>query len=395
MIDKIKSAVESAMPRAALLRHAIHSNPELSFCERGTAKLVCDTLSSLGVEYVSGVAGTGVVAKIGGDAGGGGKTVLIRADMDALPVSENTGLEFSSKNPGVMHACGHDMHTAILLCTAIVLSELKEMLSGRVILMFQPGEETSGGAKPMIESGALDIGNVDSCIALHVEPSLNVGQARFKAGAAYACPDEFCIKIKGKSGHAAAPHRCIDPIVTAAQVITALQAIPSRMIDPMESSVLSVCSVSGGSAYNVIPGEVVIGGTARTFSSSTRDLMEESIGRITAQVCAAYGAEFEYKFDRLFPPLINDEETIKRLKDSAANYLSSSNIFTGGMPTMAGEDFSYLTSAVKSSALFWLGSTPEGYEKQPLHSESLVVADECIRYGTEIFADYTIRYLSE
>ncbi len=395
MIELIKKTVEQSMPEIIKIRHKIHQNPELSFEEYNTANIVCGVLDKMGIEYKSEIAGTGILGIIRGERQSGNpKTVLIRADMDALPVTERTELKFKSQNNGVMHACGHDVHTSVLLCCAVVLSKLKDKFSGSVKLMFQPGEETTGGAEPMIDAGILCSPDVDSCVALHIEPSLNVGMASFKAGAAYSCPDEFFIKIKGKGGHAAAPHECIDPIVIAAQTITMLQTIPSRLSNPFNPMVVSVCAINGGSAYNIIPNEVTLRGTARSFSDSDRNMLEEKIELAVRQVCAMYGADYEYNFDRLFPPLINDTETINALKTSAQNYLEPENIITATEPTMAGEDFSYLTRAVKSSALFWLGSTPNGYKKYPLHNERLIADDECIKYGAEIFTDYVLNFLS-
>lgn len=392
----IKENVKSVLSEAVKIRHTLHENPELSFKEYNTAKIICGKLDELGIKYTSGIAGTGVLAEIYGikPSGGGTKTVLIRGDMDALPVTENTGLEFSSKCENVMHACGHDVHTSTLLCCAMVLNNLKDRFSGCVKLMFQPGEETSGGAEPMISAGILKNPNVDTCVALHIEPSLMVGEARFKAGAAYSSPDEFEIKIKGKGGHGALPHLCTDPIVIAAEIITALQTIPSRMIDPFEPAVVSVCSIHGGSAYNVIPDTVTIGGTARSFNLEIRDKLDTEIENTVKSICELYGAEYEYKFDRLFPPLINDEDTILRLKTSAEKYLDG-NIIYGGNPTTAGEDFAYLPLNVKRSALFWLGSTESGQPVNPLHSDKLIVSDSCIEYGAEIFVDYALRFLND
>ncbi len=397
MIDIIKAEVERALPKAIELRHKIHRSPELSFEEFETSKTVCGLLEELGIEYKAGIAGTGVLGIIRGEkhCGGKSKTVLIRGDMDALPVCENSGVGFASEKRGVMHACGHDMHTSVLLCCAMVLSRMRDKFSGCVKLMFQPGEETSGGAKPMIDLGVLKNPHVDSCVALHVEPSLNVGQARFKAGAAYACPDEFYIKIKGRGGHAAAPHESIDPILIASQVVCTLQTIVSRIANPLNPMVVSVCSIKGGEAYNVIPDEVEFKGTARSFSNEDRNMLEEKIELAVKQACEMYGADYEYKFDRLFPPLINNEKTIMSLKSSAEKYLASENVIYGGDLTMAGEDFSYLTEEVEESALFWLGSTPIGAEKHPLHSDKLVVDDECLKYGTEIFVDYVLNYLND
>lgn len=396
-IEFIKNSVDLAIPDTLKLRHKIHQNPELSFKEFDTQNLISDRLSELGISHETGIAKTGVLATITGTKptyNNTARTVLIRGDMDALPVQEDTNLEFASTNNGVMHACGHDIHTSTLLCCADVLSKNKDKFSGTVKLMFQPGEETTGGAEPMIKSGVLDNPKVDTCIALHIEPLLYVGQVRLKDGAAYSSPDEFSIKIIGKGGHAAYPHKCIDPIVIAANVVSELQTISSRMIDPFEPVVVSVCSIHGGTAFNVIPDEVSILGTARSFSPDTRDKLEEKIETVVKNICNLHGASYEYQFTRLFPSLINDKETINRLTKSANKFLDPENIIIGGNPTAAGEDFSYLALNVPSSALFWLGSTNPGEKIHPLHSDKLIASDECIKLGAEIFLGYTFDFLS-
>lgn len=395
-IEFIKNAVKLAIPKTLGLRHKIHENPELSFEEVSTQELISKRLTELQIEHKTNIAKTGILAIITGTkpTNNPTKTVLIRGDMDALPVLENTNLLFSSKNNGVMHACGHDIHTAVLLCCAEVLSQNKDKFSGNVKLMFQPGEETTGGALPMIKSGILINPNVDTCIALHVEPSLYVGQVRLKSGAAYSSPDEFTIKIIGKGGHAAYPHQCIDPIVISANIISQLQTISSRMVDPFEPVVVSVCSIHGGTAFNVIPDEVNILGTARSFSAKARDLLEEKIEVVVKNICNLHGAGYEYKFNRLFPSLINDKETIDKLTDSAKKFLEPENVLIGGNPTAAGEDFAYLPLDVASSALFWLGSTDSGSEIHPLHSDKFVASDDCIQFGAEIFLDYTLNFLN-
>lgn len=393
--NTIKENTRLVLPDIIKIRHTLHENPELSFKEFNTAKLICSALDELGIKYTSGIAGTGILAEIYGlmPLGSSSKTVLLRGDMDALPVKENTGLPFSSKCDNVMHACGHDVHTSIILCCAAVINRLKNRFSGCVKFMFQPGEETSGGAEPMIRAGILENPKVDSCAALHIEPSLRVGEARFKPGSAYSSPDEFEIKIIGKGGHGAQPHLCIDPIVIASEIISGLQTIASRIIDPFEPAVVSVCAVHGGDAYNVIPDTVTIGGTARSFNLATRDMLDSEIESTVKSVCKRYGASYKYKFDRLFPPLINDEETILRLKDSAEKYLNG-NIIVGGDPTTAGEDFAYLPMHIKNSALFWLGCTEADDEPHPLHSDKLIVSDSCIEYGAEILTDYALSFLS-
>ena len=387
MINKIKNTIGEILPEIIEIRHEIHQNPELSFEEISTAALVCSILDKYGIEYKSKIAGTGVLGAIRGEKPGSGKTILLRADMDALPIDEKSGAAFASKNPGVMHACGHDIHTSVLLCAAIALSKLRIEFSGTVKLMFQPGEETTGGAEPMIKAGVLDDPKVDICAALHVEPSLNAGEAGFKSGAFYACPDEFDIVIKGRGGHAATPDKCLDPIAIAAQLVTMIENLPTRVLSPLSPAAVSVCKISGGSAYNIIPESASLGGSVRVFSEHDRALMENGIKNAATALCAAYGADLEYEYRRLFLPLINDEGVTAALKTSADKYVDTITITE---PTMAGEDFSYLTDAVKTSALFWLGSTEPGAAPYPLHSEKFFASDKCVEYGAEIFCDFVL-----
>lgn len=391
MVNEIKNNVREILPRIIELRHKIHMNPELSFEEKETAALIRHELDNHGIEYRSGIAGTGILGEIKGKKSGNGKTLLIRADMDALPICEKSGINFDSQNKGVMHACGHDIHTSVLLCCAIVLNKMRDMFSGTVKFMFQPGEETTGGAEPMIRDGILENPKVDSCIALHVEPSMRVGTAGFKSGAFYACPDEFDIVIKGKGGHAATPQKCADPVIAAAQIIMAIDSLPGRLVNPLDPAAVSVCMINGGSAYNVIPDSVRLGGSVRVFSESDRKLMEESIGKTANEICSIYGAECEYEYRRLFLPLINNDTATNLLKKSAAKYVKTVTLTE---PTMAGEDFSFLTDAVKFSALFWLGCSEDNAEVYPLHSERFFASDKCIEYGAEIFCDYALEFLN-
>lgn len=388
--QSIKETVGKILPEIVQFRHKIHENPELSFEEFETADAVCRVLDKYGIEYTRGIAGTGILGIIRGEKSGAEKTLLIRADMDALPVCEMSGAEFASKNQGVMHACGHDIHTSVLLCCGIALSQMGEEFSGTVKLMFQPGEETTGGALPMIEAGVLEGPKVDSCIALHVEPSMAVGTAGFKTGAFYACPDEFDIVVRGKGGHVATPQKCTDTVTAAAQIVSAIGNLRHELISPMSPAAVSVSIIEGGSAYNAIPDTVHLGGSVRAFSEAERSLLENAIEKAGRKICEIHGADMEYEYRRLFMPLINDDETSNLLKKSADNYLETVTLTE---PTMAGEDFAYLADRVKSSALFWLGSTEEGARGYPLHSERFFGSDKCIEYGAEIFCHYTLEFL--
>ncbi len=375
-------------------RRYLHQNPELSGHETETMRYICAQLDEMNVSYQSGVAGSGVVAEIG-SAEKGERVLAIRADMDALPITEETNMSFSSCCKGVMHACGHDAHTAILLTVCEYLQKHREELNGRMKFFFQPLEETSGGAEPMIAAGVLDNPAVDACIALHLDPELDSGKIRVKDGTVYASPDDFEIVIHGKSGHGAQPELCIDPILTAAHIITALQTVVSRRVDPLESAVVTIGSIHGGTCSNAIPESVTLVGTARAATNEMRSLLEAEIGRTVKGICESMGASYDYQFIRLFPPLINNEKIARQLHCSAARILGEENAVWGGKATMAGEDFSYFTQAIPG-AIFKLGCRNEkGGLTAPLHNAKFQPDESCMKYGAAIFADFAFNFLNQ
>ena len=380
-------------PQLIADRRYFHENPELSFCEYKTMDYICKRLDSLGISYQSGIAGTGILAEVKGCKDG--KCLLIRADMDALPITEKTNVSYASKNDGVMHACGHDVHTAILLSTCELLYQLRDEFCGTIKFAFQPGEETTGGAKPMIDAGILENPKVDACIALHVDSDLLTGTIRIKPGPAYASPDDFYITIKGKGGHGAEPHNAIDPIIIAAEIITQLQCIVSRNTNPFSSAVVTVGSVHAGDATNVIPDIAELSGTARSLDTKTREMLEKNIEAIVKSVCDAHKAEYKYHFDKLFPPLENDLDISNLIAKSANRCIGEENCLVGGLPTMAGEDFAYFSQAVPS-ALFKLGcrNEEEGITA-PIHNSLFNVDEACMAYGVAIFSDFALHFLKD
>ena len=398
IVKEIEGYVNSLEDELISIRRRIHSNPELSFEEFNTMNYVTEKLNEIGVDYTDRVCGTGVVAVVEGakskDKPSDFKSVLLRADMDALPIDENTGCEYASKLPGVMHACGHDAHTAILIETCRAVAHFKDRFDGVVKFVFQPGEETTGGAKPMIEAGVMSDPKIDACAALHMDPELEAGVIRTKSGPLYGSPDEFIIKITGKGGHGAEPQNCIDPILIASQIITGLQLIVSRSTDPFENAVVSVCSVHSGNARNVIPDSAVIEGTARSLKPSVREHIERSIEDVVKGVCSIYGAEYEYEFIRLYPPLINDESIAKMICASASKYLPPENVIYGGEATMAGEDFAYFAEKAPS-ALFKLGcGNKQSGITAPIHSPKFQIDESCLKYGVTIFTDFVLDFLN-
>ena len=390
----IKSLISDIEPKLIKIRQYLHANPELSFIEYNTHKYICSCLDNIGVEYTD-VTETGVVALIRGNkASDNPRTLLIRADIDALPVEEQSNKEYSSKNKGIMHACGHDAHTAILLGVCEIINNIRESFSGCVKLVFQPGEEATGGAKPMIDAGVLFAPRVDACVALHVDPDINAGSIRIKPGSLYASPDDFNITITGRGGHGAEPHNCIDPINISAHVITALMTLVSREINPFDEAVVSIGSIHSGTATNIIPDTAVITGTARSLTNEVRATLKKRIGEIANSVCNAYGAQCEYEFIELYPPLINDEVVAKQIYLSALEALGEDKCIWGGKATMAGEDFAYFTQEVPS-ALFKLGCRNERLGIiHPLHHSNFDIDEACLGVGVSAFVGFALDFLN-
>lgn len=393
MKDKIWNHAKAMEEQLVRDRRWIHQHPELSFQEYGTMEYICKRLDEIGVPYQKGIAETGVLATLQGKEEG--RCLLIRADMDALALEEKRECEYRSLHSNVMHACGHDAHTAILLNTCELLSKLKEEWNGTIKFAFQPGEETTGGAHPMIQTGILENPTVNACVALHVDTDLPVGSIRTKAGAMYASPDDFAITIKGRGGHGAEPHLAIDPIVIAAHIITQLQSIVSRGVDPFEEAVITIGSIHGGHATNIIPDSVELLGTARSFTNEMRDHLSSRIREVVKHTCDAYGAEFDYRFIKLFPPLVNHAEVARAILNSAKNYLREEDCIWGGRPTMAGEDFAYFSQCVPS-AIFKLGCrNEEAGITAPIHNPYFDIDEKAMLYGLAIFADFALRFLQQ
>lgn len=377
-------------------RRFIHSRPELSFNEYGTASYVCKVLDGLNIPYVNNIAGTGICAVIQGKANKSEaepKTLLLRADMDALPITEVSDKEYKSQNKGVMHACGHDAHTSILLGICEILNASRDKFGGCAKLVFQPGEETSGGAKPMIDSGILENPNVDACIALHVDPEIDTGKLRIKSGSLYASPDDFKITVHGRGGHGAEPEKCVDPIVISADIIHALMNLVSREINPFDNAVITVGSICGGTASNIIPDTVEMTGTARSLTNDVRSYLKRRIGEVARGICATYNAQCDYEFTELFPPLINDAELSEKLYKSACKTIGTNNCILGGNATMAGEDFAYF-SQERPSVLVKLGCRNEAMGiTAPIHHSSFDIDESCMKTGIAVFSQFALDYL--
>lgn len=369
-------------------RRALHAIPETGFEERCTAAYVAETLSGLGLPVRTGIATTGVTALL--DTGLEGPVVMLRADMDALPVTEATGLPFASRHEGRMHACGHDAHMAMLLGAAEMLSAIVReepgRLRGKVLFLFQPAEEGPGGAAPMIAEGVLDEPKVDVCLGAHVWPSLPVGTVGVKPGPLMAAMDRFELAVHGRGGHAATPHLCVDALETATQVVGALQRVVSRMTDPLEPVILTIGELHAGTAYNVIPGEARMAGTVRTFSPDVRAAWEDRIRTVADGVCAAMGATATLDFYYCHGPVINTPRVAEVVRRAVVEARGEQAVTTP-TPTLGGEDFSCFLERIPG-CFFFVGCGGD----VPIHNPRFDLDERCLALGAETFVRATLLF---
>lgn len=380
MLTIIKDKARALFPAIQAIRHHIHAHPELSFQEYETAAFVSQKLTDWGINHTTGVAGTGIVALIEGK-NPHIKCIALRSELDALPIHELNETTYRSQNKGVMHACGHDVHTSCLLGAAYLLHELKDSWEGTIKLIFQPGEEKHpGGASLLIAAGVLENPKPEAIFALHVYPHLPVGTAGFRGGQYMASADEIYITIHGKGGHAAMPHQTVDPIAIAALVITGLQQVISRKGNPLIPSVLTFGSIQGGFATNVIPDSVEILGTFRTMDEGWRYQAHEYIKQFTAQTCEAYGATATVEIPIGYPSLFNDPQLTTKAKTLAEDYLGKEQVHDLNL-RMAAEDFSYYTHSVPG-CFFRIGTaTPEGLLTAPVHNAKFDIDENAMITG--------------
>ena len=376
-------------------RRDLHQHPELGFQETRTSSLVAERLQSLGYQVKTGVGQTGVVAVKwvggGGSGGGQGKCVMLRADMDALPVEEANELPYKSTHPGRMHACGHDGHVAIGLEVARRLARLS--LPGAVKFAFQPAEEISNGAQAMIRDGVLDAPRVDAAFGIHLWNDLPVGTIGIMPGLVMASVDEFEITILGRGGHAAAPHQTIDPVLIAAHVVTGLQSLVSRRRNPFEEGVVSVTQVSAGHAFNVIPGRADLRGTVRTFGGKFFEEAQRLVEEAAQGIAGAFGASAEVRYRRLSGPMANDEKMTALMKGVGEEIVGKERVI-GGVRTMGGEDMSYFLRQVPGCFAF-VGSAPPGKKASPHHSPTFDIDEEALVIGADLLARTAVTYLSQ
>ncbi len=388
MLTQIQSIAQNLAPRLIEIRRYLHAHPELSGQEHQTAVYIAGVLSSIGLHVTEGVGQTGVMGELAGSASGQ-RRLAIRTDMDALPINEKTGLEFASQSAGVMHACGHDLHTTLGLGTAMVLAQLGETLPGNVRFLFQPAEEIAQGARWMVKDQAMS--EVDHILSVHVFPSIPGGSIGIRYGALTAAADDLEIMIQGESGHGARPHEAIDAIWIAAQVITNLQQAISRTQNPLRPVVLTIGTISGGRAPNVIADQVTMKGTVRSLHPETHEVLPTWIENIVSQTCATYGAKCQVDYQRGVPSVQNDNALTQLVESAARSALGSDKVQILPEPSLGAEDFSvYLEKAPGS--MFRLGVGYEDRRNYPLHHPLFEINEEALLTGVVTLAYSAYQY---
>lgn len=377
-------------------RRNLHKIPELELNLPKTVAYVEDQLKAMGISYKKLVNGNALVAQIGTYKG---KCIAIRADMDALPITEETGLDFASTHPGCMHACGHDGHTAMALGACRLLKENEGKLDGLVKIFFQPGEEIPGGAKPMIDEGCMENPKVDRVIGLHQGGIFGIfptGTIAYKKGEMMASMDTLIIRIKGQGGHGAKPDSFIDPIATISEINLGLQKIISRELEPTESALISICQIHGGTCQNIIPDEVWEEGTVRTLNEKTRTFVEKRIKEVVENIAKAYRCEGIVEYKRFYPSLVNDDDFTAYVKDIAADLLGKENLIELKKPSMGGEDFAFFLKEAKGTFLSLnnLKVNPDG-KIYPHHNSKFDVEESTFYIGASLLAEVSFRYLKE
>lgn len=373
------------------IRRKIHANPELSYKETETARLVANKLRSLGIKVLTGVGGTGVVGILRGPKKG--NVVALRADMDALPVNESVEVPFKSRKSGVMHACGHDAHVAMLLGAAMLLKKNVDSLRGAVKFIFQPAEEQGGrgGALPMIEAGVMNNPKVDYVFGLHILTNFPAGVFALRGGPIMAAPDTFRIKVHGKGGHGSEPHKTVDPIFVSSQIISALQGVSARMVDQTQPFVVSVCNMHSGSMHNIIPSEAVLEGTMRTLDERFRSNAKKHITHVTKSICKAFGAQCEVEFvPDTYPVTRNDQRVARRVHEILSTIEGTRTIECD--PILGGEDVSrFLQKA--PGAYYFLGTRNEKKGcVYPNHSSQFKIDEDVLKFGSVSLAKLAMEF---
>ena len=369
-------------------RQHLHAHPEMAFKEYDTAAFVAERLREFGLTVHEGIAGTGVVGTL--TKGGGNRAIGLRADLDALPIVEANTFEHVSKTPGVMHACGHDGHTCMLLGAAAYLAKA-ETFSGTVHFIFQPAEENEGGAKTMIDAGLFEQFPVEAVYGMHNIPGIPVGHFAVKPGPMMAAFDIFEITVVGRGGHAAIPQQTIDPLLIGTKIVEALQTLVAREINPQEPAVLSVTQFEGGDAYNVIPDQVRIAGCTRCFSVRVQAQFEQGIQRIASGIASSFGATIEYRYERRYPPTVNSEDETEFAARAAITTSNSQSVNRNPKPSMGSEDFAYMLLE-KPGCYIWIGNG-DGEGSCMIHNPGYDFNDEILPIGASYWSNLVAQLL--
>ena len=391
MIEKVRNIAKKHVSESINIRKHLHAHPELSFKEYKTSKFIQSVLKNHNISFTIGHVETGIIATIKGK-NPNTKEILLRADMDALPISEDNNVDYKSKNKGIMHACGHDFHSASLIGTALILNELKEDFNGTIKFVFQPGEEKlPGGAKLMIEDGLLN-NNPKACIAQHVYPDLKVGKVGFRSGLYMASADEIYITVKGKGGHAALPHLLNDPVLMTSQIIINLQQIVSRNNKPNNPSVLSFGYVNAQGETNIIPDKVQIKGTFRTFDEKWRFIAHEKMKKIANAICESAGGSCDFDIKVGYPFLVNNEQVTKTAIIAAEKYLGEENVINLDL-RMTSEDFAYISQS--SPSCFYRIGTGDGKISKRLHTSTFDIDEKAFSISSGLMAYIALEQISK
>ncbi|MBD2499043.1 M20 family metallopeptidase [Anabaena azotica] len=384
-LSRVRLAIRSIQPQLVEWRRRLHQKPELGFQEKLTAEFVSQKLQEWGIEHQTGIAQTGIVATITGEKSPSPRVLAIRADMDALPIQELNEVSYCSQHDGVMHACGHDGHTAIALGTAYYLQQHRQDFAGTVKIIFQPAEEGPGGAKPMIEAGVLKNPDVDAIIGLHLWNNLPLGTVGVRSGALMAAVELFDCKILGKGGHGAIPHQTVDSVVVAAQIVTALQTIVARNVNPIDSAVVTVGALHAGTTHNVIADTATMKGTIRYFNPAYQGFFSQRIEQIIAGICQSYGAKYDFKYTELYPPVINDATIAELVRSQAEEVIETPIGIVPECQTMGGEDMSFFLQEVPGCYFFLGSANPEKDLAYPHHHPRFDFDETALPMGVEIF----------
>ena len=391
--NKIRPEIQALQPQLVAFRRQIHQHPELGFKERITAAAIAAKLTEWKIPHQIGIAQTGIVAMIQGRKTSFRlKTLAIRADMDALPIQEANDVPYKSQHDGVMHACGHDGHLAIALMTAYYLSRHQNDFAGMVKIIFQPAEEGPGGAKPMIEAGVLKNPDVDAIIGLHLWNNLPLGTIGVRSGALMAAVELFSLTIQGKGGHGAMPHQTVDSIVLGSQIVTALQTIVSRSVNPIDSAVVTVGEFHAGTAKNVIADTATLSGTVRYFNPDLADFFQHRIEAIVSGICASHGATYKLDYLKLYPPTINDPKITDLVRAVATDIVDTPLGIVPECQTMGGEDMSFFLQQVPGCYFFLGSANPDRSLAYPHHHPRFDFDETALSTGVEMFVRCVEKY---